>query len=177
MLSSLPPTLSLPLPPSLLPPSLSPSPLQPGMMTVKVHYSTTRAVRVSSSITYQQLQLLICKKFDRPEGSLTLWCKKKTGELNEIDSEAALKEVSASPDDGFRITVWAYDKHEEVGSVFLTHLIKVVRTPLYKGHFTESQIHSFSTNQVRPSLYKGQNVVPQWWPLVSYFVRLEIYSL
>lgn len=81
-------------------------------MTVKVHYSTTRALRVSASITYQQLQHLICKKFDRPEDSLTLWCKKKSGELNEIDCEQALKEVSASLDDGFRITLWAYDKHD-----------------------------------------------------------------
>ena len=38
-----------------------------------------------------------------------------------------------------------------------------VRTPLYKGHFAESQIHYFSTNQppeIRPPLYKGQNFVP-----------------
>lgn len=82
------------------------------MMTVKVHYSVTRALRVSTSITYQQLQNLICKKFDQPEDSLTLWCKKKNGEVNEIKSEQSLREVAASLDDGFRITLWAYDKFE-----------------------------------------------------------------
>ncbi len=67
---------------------------------------------MAASITYQQLQHLISKKFDRPEGSLTLWCKKKSGELNEIESEQILREVSACLDDGFRMTLWAYDKHE-----------------------------------------------------------------
>jgi hypothetical protein len=85
------------------------------MMTVKVHYSTTRALRVSTSITYQQLQNLICKKFGQPEDSLTLWCKKKNGELNEINCEKMLREVSANLDDGFRLTLWAYDKHEVSG--------------------------------------------------------------
>lgn len=95
------------------------TPLQASTITVKVHYSTTRAVRISSTITYQQLQHLICKKFERPEGSLTLWCKKKqSGELNEIYDEQTLKTVSASLDDGFRLTLWAYDKHE----VYITHL-------------------------------------------------------
>lgn len=80
---------------------------------MKVHYATTRALRVSSSVTYQQLQHLICKKFDSPEDSLTLWCKKKNGgDLYEINSEQVLKEVTSSLDDGFRLTLWAYDKHE-----------------------------------------------------------------
>lgn len=81
-------------------------------MTVKVHYATTRALRVSVFIGYNQLQSLICKKFERPDGSLTLWCKKKSGDLKEIGDEQTLKEVSASLDDGFRLTMWAYDKHE-----------------------------------------------------------------
>ena len=81
-------------------------------MTVKVHYSTTRALRVSLSISYNQLQSLICKKFEQPDDSLTLWCKKKSGDLREITDEKTLRDVSATLDDGFRLTLWAYDKHE-----------------------------------------------------------------
>lgn len=44
-----------------------------GVMTVKIHYTTTRALRVSSSITFVQLLRLICRKFDRPDDSLTIW--------------------------------------------------------------------------------------------------------
>ena len=81
-------------------------------MTVKVHYASTRAMRVSTSISFKQLQSLICKKFDRDVDSLTFWCKKKTGDLKEINDEEALKEACQSLDDGFRLTMWAYDKHE-----------------------------------------------------------------
>ena len=53
--------------------SRSPSPRGASAMTVKVHYTTTRAIRVASSITYPKLLHLICRKFDRPDNSLTLW--------------------------------------------------------------------------------------------------------
>ena len=54
-----------------------------------------------------------------------------------------------------------------VGSSLYSDFILVkatpdVRTPLYKGHFTESQMHSFSyksTPEIRPPLYKGQNFI------------------
>ncbi len=81
-------------------------------MTVKVHYTSTRALRVSPSILYPEFQALICKKFDCPEDSITLWCKKKCGSLKEINNEESLKVVTNSLDDGYRITLWAYDKHE-----------------------------------------------------------------
>jgi len=40
---------------------------------VKVHYTTTRALRVSITIGFSQLLHQVCKKFDRPDNSLTLW--------------------------------------------------------------------------------------------------------
>jgi len=86
-------------------------------MTVKIHYHMTRAVRVSYSISYKQLQALICKKFELPDDSLTLFCKKKSGgDLREVVDEQTLKEVATNLDDGFRLTLWAYDKHEVKGS-------------------------------------------------------------
>ena len=85
---------------------------QVSKMTVKVHYSTTRAIRVSTSISFKQLESLICKKFDQEDDSLTLCCKNNIGELIEISDEATLKEACHSLDDGFRLTMWAYDKHE-----------------------------------------------------------------
>ena len=42
-------------------------------MTVKVHYTTTRAVRVLYSIQFNQLGQIICSKFGQHDGSLTLW--------------------------------------------------------------------------------------------------------
>jgi len=82
------------------------------MMTIKVHYSTTRAIRLSNSSTYQQVEEAICKKFEVQLGSLTLWSKKKNGDLKEVTDETVYKEVVKSLDDGFRLTLWAYDKHE-----------------------------------------------------------------
>ena len=101
------------------------------MMTIKVHYTTTRALRVSSSITYQQLQNLICKKFDCPADSLTLWSKKKNGDLSEIESDQTFKDVSAALDDGFRLTLWAYDKDEVfmIFEIVSCHKFKAPPTP------------------------------------------------
>lgn len=56
------------------PSSRSPSPRPgTGAITIKVHYSSTRAIRVASSITFDKLLHLICRKFDRPDNSLSLW--------------------------------------------------------------------------------------------------------
>lgn len=56
------------------PSSRSPSPRPgTGAITIKVHYSSTRAIRVASSITFDKLLHLICHKFDRPDNSLSLW--------------------------------------------------------------------------------------------------------
>ena len=87
---------------------------QPSKMTVKVHYATTRALRVSTSISYKQLQSLICTKFEVADDSLTLWCKckKKIGNMKEINDDQSLKEGALCLDDGFRLTLWAYDKRE-----------------------------------------------------------------
>lgn len=81
-------------------------------MTVKVHYSTTRALRLSRSSSYSQVEEAICKKFDVPLGSLALWSIKKNGDRKEVADESVYKEVVRNLDDGFRLTLWAYDKHE-----------------------------------------------------------------
>ena len=81
-------------------------------MTVKVHYSSTRALRLSSSVKFIELERAICKKFNATSGSLTFYSKKRNGELLEVNDEAALKELTSNLEDGFRLTLWAYDKHE-----------------------------------------------------------------
>ncbi len=81
-------------------------------MTVKVHYSTTRALRLSSTSSYNQLEEAICNKFSVPQGSLTLWSIKKNGDRKEVANEIVYKQVVKNLDDGFRLTLWAYDKHE-----------------------------------------------------------------
>lgn len=67
---------------------------------------------MSSQSSYDQLQKTVCKKFDLPPGSLTLWSKKKNGDLDEITDERVYKQVVKNLDDGFRLTLWAYNKHE-----------------------------------------------------------------
>ena len=61
-----------------------------------------------------------------------------------------------------------------------------VCTSLYKGHITESQIHKSTPEIIKPSLYRGQNFIPQRWPLYNYiegvhcimiFIFNEFYSL
>lgn len=84
-------------------------------MTVKVHYSTTRALRLSRNCSYIQLEEAICNKFGVPIGSLALWSIKKNGDRKEVANERVYKEVVKNLDDGFRLTLWAYDKHEVFG--------------------------------------------------------------
>ena len=81
-------------------------------MTVKVHYSSTRALRVSSSVKFSELDKAICKKFGSALGSLTFYSKKRNGELLEVNDDITLKELTSNLEDGFRLTLWAYDKHE-----------------------------------------------------------------
>ena len=81
-------------------------------MTVKVHYSTTRALRLNSSAKFNELDQAICKKFGCPTGSLTYYSKKGDGELLEVNDDASMKELTSNLEDGFRLTLWAYDKHE-----------------------------------------------------------------
>ena len=85
---------------------------QQSKMTVKVHYSTTRALRINISAKFHELEQGICKKFGCPLGSLTFYSKKRDGELLEVHDEASLKELTSNLEDGFRLTLWAYDKHE-----------------------------------------------------------------
>ena len=47
--------------------------LQPSHLTIKVHYNTTRALRVASDCTHEELIKLVCKKFEMPQHSLSLW--------------------------------------------------------------------------------------------------------
>jgi hypothetical protein len=42
-------------------------------MTVKVHYTSTRAVRVLYSVQFNQLCQIVCSKFGQQDGGLTLW--------------------------------------------------------------------------------------------------------
>ena len=42
-------------------------------ITIKVHYTSTRAVRVLYSIQFNQLSKIICSKFGAQDGTLTLW--------------------------------------------------------------------------------------------------------
>ena len=43
------------------------------MMTVKVHYTTTRALRMSVDVSLDKLTRLVCKKFGQSDASLVLW--------------------------------------------------------------------------------------------------------
>ena len=85
---------------------------QQSKMTVKVHYSTTRALRMNNSAKFHELEQGICKKFGCTLGSLTFYSKKRDGELLEVNDDASLKELTSNLEDGFRLTLWAYDKHE-----------------------------------------------------------------
>lgn len=78
---------------------------------MKIHYNTTRAVRMSPSVKLNQFLHNICKKFDKPDSSLRV-CYKKHGELREITSDSELKQALEVLEEGFRLTVWAYDKEE-----------------------------------------------------------------
>ncbi len=49
-----------------------PSPMSDAV-TVKIHYTSTRAIRISKSTNLQKLSGLVCKKFEKQEGSLSLW--------------------------------------------------------------------------------------------------------
>uniref|UniRef100_A0A1X7TTC9 Uncharacterized protein n=1 Tax=Amphimedon queenslandica TaxID=400682 RepID=A0A1X7TTC9_AMPQE len=71
--------------------SRSPSPYGASAMTIKVHYTTTRAIRVASSISYQKLVHLICRKFDKSDNSITLWFKcSDTGDRIQLTDEKTL---------------------------------------------------------------------------------------
>ena len=85
---------------------------QQSKMTVKVHYSTTRAMRINILAKFHELEQGICKKFGCPGGSLTFYSKKRDGELLEVNDDVSLKELTSNLEDGFRLTLWAYDKHE-----------------------------------------------------------------
>ena len=61
---------------------------------------------------FSELEHAICKKFGSSEGTLTFYSKKKSGELLEVCNDATLKELTSNLEDGFRLTMWAYDKHE-----------------------------------------------------------------
>ncbi|CAI8022822.1 Neutrophil cytosol factor 2 [Geodia barretti] len=55
-------------------PARSPTPTSPETtITIKVHYTSTRAVRVLYSIQFNQLSKIICSKFGAQDGTLTLW--------------------------------------------------------------------------------------------------------
>lgn len=93
--------------------SSSPLPGSNGAITVKVHYSTTRAVRVAATITYKKLLGIISKKFEKEEDSITLWYKgNDTEELLEMQGDQDLREACRNLEEGFRLTLWAYDSEE-----------------------------------------------------------------
>ena len=53
-------------------PRRSPSPMSDAI-TVKIHYTSTRAIRISKSTSLQKLLGLVCRKFDKKEGTLSIW--------------------------------------------------------------------------------------------------------
>ena len=50
----------------------SPAPMSDAV-TVKIHYTSTRAIRIAKSTDLHKLLELVCKKFEKQEGSLSLW--------------------------------------------------------------------------------------------------------
>jgi neutrophil factor 2 len=75
------PLLPVPPKPSLKPPSVrstgtsspSISPEEEEEIFVKVHYTSTRALVVDRRITLKDLEETVCKKFERPIGTVSLW--------------------------------------------------------------------------------------------------------
>ena len=39
-------------------------------------------------------------------------CKRRSGELTELSGDSDLKEATQGLEDGFRLTLWAYDHHK-----------------------------------------------------------------
>ena len=54
--------------PFILPPCA-----QEDEIIVKVHYTSTRSLVVERSASFKHLEELICEKFGRPLGSVTVW--------------------------------------------------------------------------------------------------------
>ena len=52
---------------------LSPSHAQEEEIIVKVHYTTTRALVMERNASFKHLEEMICEKFARPLGSVSLW--------------------------------------------------------------------------------------------------------
>lgn len=50
----------------------------------------------------------------------TLRYKKRSGELGEITGDVALRTATTNLEDGFRLTVWAYDRQEVCLTVCVT---------------------------------------------------------
>ncbi|KAL5483803.1 hypothetical protein EMCRGX_G020218 [Ephydatia muelleri] len=124
-------------------PPMSPLPARPGqpaanreeaMVTVKIHYTTTRAIRISKSAGFEELVQAVCEKCERPKNTLTLWFKKGPGELSEITSNASLKAACARLEDGYRLTLWAYDKEQEPAEQAGRHVVAIGD---YKGQFSD----------------------------------------
>jgi hypothetical protein len=74
-------------------------------------------VRVLYSIQFNQLSQIICSKFGAQDGTLTLWYKPAGGELEQITSDTVLRTAIANLEDGFRLTLWAYEKSEDQATV------------------------------------------------------------
>ena len=67
---------------------------------------------MSSTAKFSELEKAICKKFSNAPGTLTFYSKKRNGELLEVNDDSSLRELTSNLEDGFRLTLWAYDKHE-----------------------------------------------------------------
>jgi neutrophil factor 2 len=126
-------------------------------MTVKVHYTTTRAVRVLYSIQFNQLGQIICSKFGQHDGSLTLWYKAANGELEQITSDEVLRTAIGNLEDGFRLTLWAYEKNESQATV----LKEVVAVADYAAQYEDELTFRAGekiqiTLEINTEWYEGQ---------------------
>jgi neutrophil factor 2 len=95
-------------------PTRTPSPAVPRpvtAITIKIHYKSTRSIRVASSLSFDKLAHLICKKFDKEDNQLTLWYKDANGSLLEAADNSTYQMLCKDHlEDGVRLTLWAYDK-------------------------------------------------------------------
>lgn len=54
--------------------------------------------------------------------------KKRSGELGEITGDVVLRTATTNLEDGFRLTVWAYDRQEVCLTVFVTVFVSCSST-------------------------------------------------
>lgn len=116
-------------------PAAQPTPSrEDAMMTVKIHYTTTKAIRISKSAGFEELIQAVCEKCEQPKNAITLWYKKGPNELTEITNDASLKTACLKLEDGYRLTVWAYDKEQESSEQLMKYVVAISD---YTGQYSD----------------------------------------